>query len=256
MGTARGNGGGGGRGSRRPSAFSDSTSSALHGGTATKNRPLRHEKIRWKSDIPLTDGQLKSKRDEFWDTAPAFEGKEEIWNALKAAAEAAEADDFDLAQAILDGAGISLPNGSLVECYDELGTRYAIPVYCLSYPINIVLESDRDSPAEFSEPVSSSNTPGANSTLNAGQDLKVRVRVSLTGDDVVLIVNTAETVLSAKRRLQTQHEGMSEPSRQRWYFGGKLLGDKTRISDANIPAGYVIQCVVNSLEFDVIQTKE
>ena len=102
------------RGSRRPSAFSDSTSSGLHGGTSTKNRPLRHDKIRWKSDIPLTDGQLKSKRDEFWDTAPAFEGKVEIWNALKAAAEAAEADDFDLAQAILDGAGISLPNGSLV----------------------------------------------------------------------------------------------------------------------------------------------
>ena len=68
--------------------------------------------------IPLTDGQLKSKRDEFWDTAPAFEGKVEIWNALKAAAEAAESDDFDLAQAILDGAGISLPNGSLVSvCY-------------------------------------------------------------------------------------------------------------------------------------------
>ena len=30
--------------------------------------------MRWKSDIPLTDGQLMSKRDEFWDTAPAFEG--------------------------------------------------------------------------------------------------------------------------------------------------------------------------------------
>ena len=104
----------GSRGSRRPSGFSDSTSSGLGHPGQHKNRPLRHEKIRWKSDIPLTDGQLKSKRDEFWDTAPAFEGKVEIWNALKAAAEAAEADDFDLAQAILDGAGISLPNGSLV----------------------------------------------------------------------------------------------------------------------------------------------
>ena len=27
--------------------------------------------------------QLKRKRDEFWDTAPAFEGKVEIWAALK-----------------------------------------------------------------------------------------------------------------------------------------------------------------------------
>jgi len=239
VGTRRGNNG---HGSRRPSAFSDSTSSGLHGGTSTKNRPLRHEKIRWKSDIPLTDGQLKSKRDEFWDTAPAFEGKVEIWNALKAAAEASETDDYDLAQAILDGAGISLPNGSLVECYDELGTRYAIPVYCLSYPLNIVVESDRDSPAEFSEPIKS------------GHDHKIRVRISLTGDDVVLIVNTADTILAAKRKLQSQETGkVPEPSRQRWYYCGKLLGDKMRISYVNIPSGFVIQCVVNNLDFGVIK---
>ena len=75
-----------------------------------------------------------------------------------------------LAQAILDGAGISLPGGikgrlfwglfetfspgvlwwafhppgSLVECYDELGTRYSIPVYCLSLPINLVVEGAGD----------------------------------------------------------------------------------------------------------------
>ena len=102
-----GEGGGGGRrhrgrersSSRRASTFSDSTSSGLL--QTTKNRPLRHEKIRWKSDIPLTEGQLKSKRDEFWDTAPAFEGKVEIWAALKAATEATELQpepDYQLAQ--------------------------------------------------------------------------------------------------------------------------------------------------------------
>lgn len=76
-----------------------------------KNQPLKQEKPKWKSDIPLTDGQLRSKRDEFWDTAPAFEGRKEIWDALKAASLAAEANDYELSQAIIDGAGISLPNG-------------------------------------------------------------------------------------------------------------------------------------------------
>jgi hypothetical protein len=47
-----------------------------------------------------------------------------------------------------------------------------------------------------------------------------------------------------------------EPSRQRWYFGGKLLGDKLKMGDANIPSGYVVQCVVSHLDFDVIQTKD
>ena len=50
-------------------------------------------------------------------------GKTEIWVALKAAVDATFKDDISLAQAILDGAGISLPGGSLAECYDEWGTR-------------------------------------------------------------------------------------------------------------------------------------
>lgn len=59
----------------------------------------------------MTDGQLRSKRDEFWDTAPAFEGRKEIWDALKAAAQAFESNDHELAQAIIDGASITLPHG-------------------------------------------------------------------------------------------------------------------------------------------------
>lgn len=78
---------------------------------AGRNEPLKKERLKWKSDYPMTDGQLRSKRDEFWDTAPAFEGRKEIWDALKAAAYAAEANDHELAQAILDGASITLPHG-------------------------------------------------------------------------------------------------------------------------------------------------
>jgi len=76
-----------------------------------RNEPLKKERPKWKSDYPMTAGQLRSKRDEFWDTAPAFEGRKEIWDALKAAAYAVEANDHSLAQAILDGASITLPHG-------------------------------------------------------------------------------------------------------------------------------------------------
>lgn len=232
--------GGGRRGSGSPSALSDSS---LY--PTTKNKPLKSEKIRWKSDIPLTEGQLKAKRDEFWDTAPAFEGKTEIWAALKAAVDAATKEDLTLAQAILDGAGISLPGGSMVECYDELGTRYSIPVYCLSFPLNFLQEGDRDSPAEFSEPIEGEGG-------DTGQELKVKVRVSLTGEDVRLVLNTRETVGQAKRKLHEQ-ESVGDPSRQRWYFGGKVLGDKQQMGETNVPSGYVIQCIINIVEFDVIQ---
>ncbi|GJQ88138.1 hypothetical protein Trydic_g13144 [Trypoxylus dichotomus] len=189
---------------RRSDTIDDSSgsNSRPYSGSTRKNHPLCHETIRWKSDVPLTEGQLRSKRDEFWDTAPAFEGRKEIWDALRAAAVAAETKDYELAQAILDGASVSVPNGYLTECYDELGARYQVPIYCLSYPINIVKEdSGRDSPAECSEPVD------------------------------------GDTISVCKKKLQSQ-EGI-ESSRQRWFFGGKLLGDKLHVEEAKIPTGYI-----------------
>lgn len=161
-------------------------------GGVRKNHPLCHETIRWKSDVPLTEGQLRSKRDEFWDTAPAFDGRKEIWDALRAAAVAAEASDFELAQAILDGASVSVPNGYLTECYDELGTRYQVPIYCLSPPINMVRGGGRDSPAECSEPV------------GGGVAVNLRLRLSTTCQDVKLSVYSGDTVAQCKKKLQVR----------------------------------------------------
>ncbi|KAB0801629.1 hypothetical protein PPYR_03815 [Photinus pyralis] len=201
-------------------------------GSARKNHPLCHETIRWKSDVPLTEGQLRSKRDEFWDTAPAFDGRKEIWDALRAAAIAAEAKDYELAQAILDGASVSVPNGYLTECYDELGTRYQVPIYCLSYPINIVKEdSGRDSPADCSEPI------------DGGTETVLKLRLSHTCTDIKLPVYSTDTISTCKKKLQSQ-EGI-ESSRQRWFFGGKLLGDKLHVEEAKIQPGYVVQVIIN-----------
>lgn len=155
--------------------------------------------------------------------------------------------DFQMAQAILDGAGISLPNGTLIECYDELGTRYVIPVYCLSQPINLVRVADErsDSPAEFSEPVDDGHGPhGDDTTSRQKDDFRVKVRLSLTGTDLRFHVCPSETVFAAKKRLRQLHEKkVAEPSMQRWYYGGKLLTDKSKIGQANITPGHVIQCL-------------
>jgi len=247
MGGCVGSPGGGRRASASASAFSESSLA----GHATKNKPLNADKqVKWKSDIPLSLRQLEAKREEFWDTAPAFEGKAEIWAALRAAVEAWLREDVGMAQAILDGAGVSLPGGALSECYDELGTRYSIPVYCLSLPLNLLPAEDRsDSPADFSEPLHPHSEQA-----QQGQDLKVKVRVSATGEDVRLVVNTLETVGMAKRKLAEQ-EGVGEPPTQRWYFGGKMLVDKMTMGDTGVPQGYVIQCILNTIDFDVIPSQ-
>ncbi len=89
--------------------------------------------------------------------APAFEGRKEIWDALRGACYAIEQNDIDLAQSsrisqsnfyffllfnsfflVINCANISLPRGTLLDCYDELGTRYQLPVYVLSPPLNLI----------------------------------------------------------------------------------------------------------------------
>ncbi|OQR71328.1 ubiquitin domain-containing protein 1-like [Tropilaelaps mercedesae] len=195
-----------------------------------KNQALRNEPLKWKSEAPITEGQLRSQRAEFWDTAPAFEGRREIWDALRAASVAAEGGDYALAQAIVDGANISLPGGTLLDCYDELGNRYQLPIYCLCSPINLVEDTSSslsDSPSPESEPYLS------------GEELIVKVRTSTQGPDMRLALRTGETILHAKRRLQATI-GV-DSSNQRWFFGGKLLQDKQKISETKLQFGHVVQ---------------
>lgn len=215
-----------------------------HGGSRRsrpvgKTRPLKPEKPRWKSDIPLTQGQLRSKRDEFWDTAPAFEGRKEIWDALRAAALALEQNDHGLAQAIIDGASISLPHGTLTECYDELGSRYQLPVYCLSSPTNLVRENadaDDDDDDDAKE-------GGENSPENTGVEMPIKLRLS-SGEDVKVNVRSKDTVLSVKKLLSSKHPEI-RVEYQRWYFAGKMLNDSMKLEEAKLKKGYVVQVIIN-----------
>ncbi|XP_038860521.1 ubiquitin domain-containing protein 2 [Salvelinus namaycush] len=196
-----------------------------------RNQALKREKPKWKSDYPMTDGQLRSKRDEFWDTAPAFEGRKEIWDALKAAAQAFESNDHELAQAIIDGASITLPHGALTECYDELGNRYQLPVYCLSPPVNMIEEKSDIESLEVSE------TPPSE-----GQECQLRLRLS-TGRDLRLAVRTTDTVQHMKRQLQAV-EGVSVAT-QRWFFSGRPLTDKMKLEELKISRDYVVQVIIS-----------
>ncbi|KAI8321471.1 hypothetical protein GQ54DRAFT_311725 [Martensiomyces pterosporus] len=96
--------------------------------------------IRWRAEQPMTSSELHRQREAFWDTAPVYEGRAEVWQALRLAC---ESDDRALAPAILESAGISVPTGRLIDgAYDELGACYRIPKYCLCAPVNMVDDND------------------------------------------------------------------------------------------------------------------
>ncbi|XP_010542324.1 PREDICTED: ubiquitin domain-containing protein 2 isoform X2 [Tarenaya hassleriana] len=91
----------------------------------------------WKHPQPITKTRLLQLREEFWDTAPHYGGRKEIWDALRAAAEA----ELPLAQAIVESAGVIVQNPDLTVCYDERGAKYELPKYVLSEPTNLVQDS-------------------------------------------------------------------------------------------------------------------
>ncbi|XP_072293687.1 ubiquitin domain-containing protein 1a isoform X2 [Eucyclogobius newberryi] len=200
------------------------------------NEPLKKEPPKWKSDYPMTEDQLRRKRDEFWDTAPAFDGRKEIWDALRAAAFAAESNDLELAQAIVDGACITLPHGSLTGSYDELGNHYLLPAYILSPPTNLISEKSTDNKVP-------DNTQKPAQSPKSRQEFKLRVRLS-TGKDVRLTASLVDAIAELKKQLQ-EHEDI-DVSCQRWLFSGKLLTDKTRLQDAKIQKDFVVQVIVNT----------
>ena len=90
----------------------------------------------WAHTEPITRAQLTNMREEFWDTSPHYGGQREIWDALRAAAEA----ELTLAQTIIDSAGIIVQNHDLTLCWDERGARYELPRYVLSEPTNLIQE--------------------------------------------------------------------------------------------------------------------
>ncbi|XP_042477592.1 ubiquitin domain-containing protein 1-like [Macadamia integrifolia] len=110
-------------------------------GSSQKKGDENFKKVRkpkpWKHPQPITETQLRQMRDEFWDTSPHYGGRKEIWDALRAAAEA----DIGLAQAIVDSAGIIVASADLTTCYDERGAKYELPKYVLSEPTNLVQDS-------------------------------------------------------------------------------------------------------------------
>ncbi|GAU95919.1 hypothetical protein RvY_07442 [Ramazzottius varieornatus] len=211
------------------------TGSRYEGAVAIgKSQQLMKEKLRWRSQAAMTAEQLAEKRKVFWETAPAYEGKKEVWDALSAAATAAEAGDWVLAQAIIDGVGVSTPSGTLLDCYDELGTRYQVPPYCLSTPLNLIVDAEN-----------AGRDAGKTDPVKLGKDMNVKLRFSDGDKDIKFPINTEETVGTLKKRVFQDIRNI-DVADQRWFFGGKLLPDRARLSDYKVKPGFVIQIIMKT----------
>ena len=125
-------------------------------------------------------------------------------------------------------------SGSLTDCYDELGNRYQLPAYVLTFPVNLIADDNGDSDADGGD---------AEADSSQGTVVMLKLRLSNLSKDIKVVVKSTDTVYKVKQLLQDSKGIRSDC--QRWFFGGKLLNDKLHIQDAHIPKGFVVQVIVN-----------
>lgn len=203
------------------------------------NQRLIREPVSWSADAPLTAGQLRGLRDTFWETAPSYEGRAEIWDALKAACEAVEGGDYDLAQAIVDGAEITLPRGRLTEAYDELGNRYVVPKYCINRP----QDSDLQQSANMQNSSFSSASLSAEQRLSlTGPPSEIKIRLSTQQKDLKVNLYATDCVRDLKKSLAKGND--IDFRRIKMLYAGRVLSDSALVKDLKIPKNFVIQAIV------------
>ena len=124
---------------------------------------------------------------------------------------------------------VAIP-GTLLDCYDELGTRYQLPVYVLSMPTNMMEEASSTAEVEDTSP------------SNPGQEITVKFRFTHNNKDIKLTCRTTDSVAKVKRLIHEQEQ--VEPQRQRWCYGGRLISNKLKMEDAKITKGSLVQVLV------------
>lgn len=209
-------------------------------------RPLKKEE--WASNPPLDRAEIERRRKEFWDTAPAYEGRREIWDALKAAC---DEDDTTMAQAILTASDIKLPHGSLTVCFDATGTKYIIPRFCICYPTNMIESiaspeqapscSTRNETSRVSPQTHDSTSLSQGSSEKCSDVVKIKCRLSI-GEDVFLDCEPTDIALHIKESLYDSKK--IAMSRMRIYFVGKPVPDQLPIANLGLGRNDVLQIMI------------
>ncbi len=117
--------------------------------------------------------------------------------------------------------------GKLTDVYDELGSRYVIPKYCLAHPVNMI---------------TSDHTPSTSASTGSKDLLTVKIRLSTQPKDIRCVVCKGDCIGTLKNKLRESHD--VDSARVKMFLSGRLLPDNVLLGDLDIPKGFLIQAIV------------
>jgi hypothetical protein len=206
------------------------------------SQPLKRIKQTWTTSEPLTKEEIEKETRQFWETAPSYGGKEEVWNALRAAIGAGD-KDIKMARTILECAGVILPDGLLTEVYDATGFKYDIPLFILSDPVNL-LDVPKGSSRSRTSTFKSRRTRSM--TDNTWQDTmpkKITVRFNTGKDAHMELRSSIQTIGDlSKHIIETEYLYLRPDQRLLFFYGGKgPFLETQQLSDLDITSDIPLQ---------------
>ncbi|KAF1841014.1 uncharacterized protein K460DRAFT_196838 [Cucurbitaria berberidis CBS 394.84] len=182
---------------------------------------------------PLTDStnltwtrpRLDKERQDWWDTQVT--GSQEIWGAIRLAAQYLQAGELQEAQTMLDATGCTCPTGLLWRgVYDTTGVQYKVPEWVVVEPDGLLEGVETQGGAATGATSAAAQIDETEDSDGEDEDdfKLVRVRASYNQRDVLVSIRRKETIASVIEKVKKQVE-LDLYSRVRLAYGGRLYQD-------------------------------
>lgn len=164
-----------------------------------------------------------------------------MWQALRAAGECIRGGQLELAQGIVDAAGVTVPTGDFFDgVYDDLGCRYELPEYAFADPENVVVESREAAAVVVGLP------PRKEVVVVEGGGV-VTVRLA-EGSDVAVCFLPGETVASVAAKVLAGIDGKKQGAEVKvtLMYLGRILDENRTLHQQGWKKGDVVNALVRA----------
>ncbi|KAF2431087.1 hypothetical protein EJ08DRAFT_588012, partial [Tothia fuscella] len=195
---------------------------------------------------------LLRERDAFFETRVT--GRSEVWAAVRLVCDLIEQGELGEAQAVLEAAGCTCPSGDLWGrkggVYDELGEKYVVPTWVVGEPPGMT-----DEDAEVVKETGSGDTDTGKRKDEKGKgrllmdemegegDMKVKVRLSHTAQDIIIRTRDGEEVSVLLRRIVEKAE-LHPLTKVKIGYLGKLLHENESLAAQGWAEGHILNVYV------------
>lgn len=257
------------------SCFSSQNAVNKRSSSKVENKQLQTLFPNWTAEESVNKSFLDEQRELFWSRCMKYGGKESIWKLLQQICEMEDnAINLEKAKSVFCNKNIKLSCGLITHAIDDQGYQYTVPLYCCSYPINMIDDVQKDeqssqSTKEDELPDNSSNnnielSDSKNTPLQQKNDIYVFIKgppppICKEGKQLAIKLRLSSNEQSTRSwdiyskttvsllKAKVHHCDGYLPVQQRFFYAGKELVDNQTMEDCKMESGHMIQVILKLL---------